>query len=276
MELGVAIFLTDVSIRPDVVASAAEDHGFASLWVPEHTHLPVDHAEAPGGRDLPDEYRRLLDPFVALTSAVAATEHIRVGTAICLVAQRDPFVTAKSVATLDHLSGGRFEFGIGYGWVRPEIEHHGVAFGERRDVLRDRVLAMRALWTQEEARHDGTHVYFSTSWAWPKPVQRPHPPILIGAGLGPRTRSHLLEFADGWMPIGRRRAEAGIAELRAAAGEAGRDLSVHVLSARPEPAEVERLAELGADRAVFWLPSAEEEVVLERLDRVATLLDVVG
>ena len=276
MELGVAIFATDVSIRPDVVARAAEEHGFASLWVPEHTHLPVDHASAPGGRDLPEEYRRTLDPFVSLTAAAAATEHIRLGTAICLVAQRDPFVTAKAVASLDHLSGGRFEFGVGYGWVRPEIEHHGVAFGERRDVLRDRILAMRALWTEEEASHDGEHVSFSASWAWPKPLQRPHPPILIGAGLGPRTRSHLVEFADGWMPVGRRTADPGVDDFRAATQEAGRDLSMHVLSARPDPGELEHLAGLGADRAVFWLPSAEEEIVLERLDELAALLDVVG
>lgn len=279
MELGVAIFLTDRTIRPDVVARAAEEHGFRSLWVPEHTHLPTDHAGHPGGRELPEEYRRTLDPFAALTAAAGATEHLRLATGICLIAQRDPFVTAKIVATLDHLSGGRFVLGIGYGWVRPEIEHHGVGFSQRRDVLRERVLGMKELWTADEASFSGEHLRFGPSWAWPKPRQQPHPPIVLGAAAGPRTTAHLAEFCDGWLPIGRRTTEEGIRSVRTAVEDAGRDpdaFSITVFGTRPEPGQIEHLQGLGVDRVVLWLPSAEEPRVLEELDRLAALVDVVG
>jgi probable F420-dependent oxidoreductase len=277
LELGLAIFLTDRSIRPDVVARAAEEHGFGSLWVPEHTHLPTDHARHPGGRELPEEYRRTLDPFVALTAAAGVTERLRLATGICLIAQRDPFVTAKAVATLDHLSEGRCILGIGYGWVRPEVEHHGVDFRARRDVLRERVLAMKALWTAEEASFAGEHVRFGPSWAWPKPRQRPHPPIVLGAHPGPRTLAHLAEFCDGWLPMGRRTTEEGIRSVRAAVAAAGRDpdsFSINVFGTRPEPGQVEHLRALGVDRVVLWLPSADETRVLEELDRLAGLVDV--
>jgi probable F420-dependent oxidoreductase len=277
MELGVAIFLTDVSIRPDTVARAAEEAGFGSLWVCEHTHLPVDHAERPGGRELPEYYSRTLDPFVSLATAAQATSRIRLATGICLVPQRDPFTTAKEVATLDHLSGGRFEFGIGYGWVRPEIENHGVPFAERRSVTRDRILAMKALWTEEEASFASETVSFGPSWAWPKPIQTPHPPVILGAGLGPTTLAHLVEFCDGWLPIGRTATREGIETVRTALRDAGRDpdaFSVTVLGTRPEPGAIEALADIGADRVVLWLSSADEPTVLDELDRLSGLVEV--
>jgi probable F420-dependent oxidoreductase len=279
MELGVAIFLTDRSIRPEVVARAAEEAGFESLWLPEHTHLPVDHAEHPGGRDLPDHYRRTLDLFASLGAAAAVTTRIRLATGICLVAQRDPFVTAKAVATVDHLSGGRFLFGIGYGWVRPEIENHGVAFGRRRALVRDRILAMKALWKDEEASYDGETVRFGPSWAWPKPVQDPHPPILLGAAAGPTTTAHLAEFCDGWLPLGRVADAEEIHAMKEAVERAGRDpasFSVSVYGARPEPGALEALAAAGVDRTVLWLPSDEEGPVLEELERFSALLAVTG
>ncbi len=279
MHLGVAIFMTDRSIRPDVLARAAEDAGLESLWVPEHTHMPVDHSPWPGGDELPDEYRRMLDPFVALTAAAAASTSLRLGTGVCLAAQRDPLLLAKETATLDLVSGGRLLFGVGYGWNRPEAEHHGTSFADRRDVLREKVLAVKALWTEEAASFDGEHVAFGPSWSWPEPVQDPHPPVLLGASLGDRTLRDLVEYADGWMPIGASAAEHGMARLRAAAEDAGRDpgsLSVTVYGTRPDAERLSRLAEIGVERIVLWLPSSEESRVLEVLDSHARLLEGLG
>lgn len=275
MHLGVAIFPTDHSVRPDVLARAAEDAGFESLWVPEHTHMPVDHSPWPGGSELPDEYRRTLDPFVALTAAASATTTLKLATGICLVAQHDPIVLAKQTATLDLLSGGRFIFGVGYGWNRPEAEHHGTAFEARRDTLRERVLAVQALWTEDEASFDGEHVSFAPSWSWPKPVQEPHPPVLLGAALGERTLREIVEFADGWMPIGASAAEEGLPQLRRAAEDHGRDpdsLSVTVYGTRPDPERLAALAEIGVERTVLWLPSADEGEALDVLERYTGLL----
>ena len=189
MDLGLTCFVTDRSITPTALARAAEERGFSSVWLPEHTHIPVSRATpAPMGEPLPQEYRRTVDPFVAMATMTAVTERIRFGTGICLVAQRDPVITAKEVATLDHLSGGRFTFGIGFGWNVEELADHGVAFKERREVGRERVLAMRRLWEDEEAEFSGQEVNLSRSWAWPKPVQRPLPVVIGGAG-GPWSRS---------------------------------------------------------------------------------------
>jgi probable F420-dependent oxidoreductase len=278
MRLGVAIFLTDRTIGPAELARAAEERGLASLFVPEHTHVPVDHSPYPAGGDLPDEYRRTLDPFVALTAAATATEQLRLGTGICLVAQRDPIVTAKAVATLDLLSGGRFTFGVGYGWNVPELEHHGVAWGERREVVRDRLHTMRTLWADEVASSDAGHASLTASWAWPKPVQRPGPPVLLGAGLGPRTLGDLVTVCDGWMPIGARATEEGLPQLRAAWREAGRDGDpvVHVYGTSPRAQSLARLAELGVDEVSLWLPSAPKDEVLPVLDRYAALAGELG
>lgn len=275
MELGIAIFPTDRTIRPDRLAREVEDRGFGSLFFTEHTHMPVDHSPHPSGGPLPDEYRRTHDPFVALTAAALATERLTVATGICLVAQRDPIVLAKEVASLDVLSGGRVVFGVGYGWNRPEAEHHGIRFADRRDIVREKVLAMRRLWTEEEARFDGAHVSFEATWMWPKPVQDPHPPILLGAAPGSLTFSHVVEFCDGWMPIGARDVREHLVLLHDAAEQAGRDpasLSLTVYGTKPDPGRLAELVELGVDRTVLFLPSADEATVLEHLDRYTALL----
>ncbi len=203
MELGIAVFATDVSWPIDDLARAVEERGFASLAVPEHTHMPVGHSDHPAGQGLPDEYRRTLDPVVALTTAAAATSSLRLLFGVSLLAQHDPIALAKAVASLDHVSAGRVEFGVGYGWNRPELEHHGVAWAERRAVVADRVETLRALWRDEVATVDRPHAQLAPSWAWPKPIQRPGPPILLGAALGPRTLDDLARHFDGWLPLGR-------------------------------------------------------------------------
>lgn len=274
MELGAAVFPTDRSWPIDDLARAVEERGFASLAVPEHTHMPVDHSPHPGGGELAEEYKRSLDPVVALTTAAAATEHLRLLFGVSLVAQHDPIVLAKAVASLDHLSGGRVEFGVGYGWNRPELEHHGVAWSQRRAVVRDRVRTLRALWSQDEAAVDLPHVRLAPSWSWPKPVQRPGPKVLLGAALGPRTLADLVEDFDGWLPLGRTAALDGMERLRAAWDEAGRDDRpvVHVLGAAPGEDKVRELAAAGVDRVTFWLPSAPRAETLPVLDAYADLL----
>jgi probable F420-dependent oxidoreductase len=273
MRLGVAIFLTDRTIGPAELAVAVEERGLSSLFVPEHTHMPVDHTPHPSGAPLPDEYRRTLDPFVALGVAAAVTTRLRLGTGVCLLAQRDPIVTAKAVATLDHLSGGRVTFGVGYGWNRPELEHHGARWADRRDVVRDRLRLLRTLWRDEVAELSTAHAELVPSWAWPKPAQDPHPPVLLGAGLGPRTLADLVEVADGWMPIGARATEEGLPRLREAWRAAGRDGApiVHVYGTSASASTLDRLAALGVDEVSLWLPSAPRDEVLAALDAVAEL-----
>ena len=277
MQLGVMMFPTDLAIRPDDLAREAEQRGFESLWFPEHTHIPVSRrTEWPGGGPLPEEYKRTHDPFVALAFAAAATERLRVGTGICLVAQRDPIVLAKEIASLDVLSGGRLLFGVGYGWNVDEMEHHGVTKPQRRAVVREKLLAMKALWTEDEAAFDGEHVRFTSSWSWPKPVQRPHPPILFGGRGSPRTYRDIVELADGWMPIpGRVDFLGQVDDLRAEAKAAGRDpttLDITAFGAPAKPAVLEQYAAAGVTRAIFGLPPAAREDVLPVLDRYAALV----
>lgn len=276
MRVAAMMFITDRTMPPDEVAREAESRGFESLWVPEHTHMPVDHSPWPGGPDLPDEYRRLLDPFVALTAAASATRDLRVGTGIILAAQHDPIVLAKQVASLDHVSGGRFELGVGYGWNVPECEHHGVAFGDRRTFVDEAIEAMTALWTEEEASYDGTHVSFAPSWAWPKPAQSPRPPVLLGAGLGPRAQEALVRWADGWMPIRSRNLADDVAQLRRALESAGRDadaFEVFVTAARDDDDHLERYRRIGVDRLGFWLPPAGRDEVIPAMDRFARVVE---
>lgn len=270
MDIGVAIFPTDTTIGMAELAREVEARGFESLWVAEHTHMPVDHSPHPSGGPLPDEYRRTYDPFVALTVAATATSRLRLGTGICLVAQHDPIDLAKQVASLDHLSGGRLLFGIGYGWNRPETEDHGVPFRARREVLRERVLAAKALWTEEVASFEGDWVRLRPSWMWPKPVQQPHPPILMGAAPGPRTFAHVAEFCDGWMPVGARDLIEGRPALEAAWEAAGRSTppQLVVYGTTPRPDRLAGLAELGVDRTVLWLPAAPRDEVLRALDEL--------
>jgi probable F420-dependent oxidoreductase len=277
MQFGVTIFLTDRSIGPAEIAREAEARGFTSLFLPEHTHIPsARRTPAPMGEPLPDEYSRILDPFVALTVAAGAAPSLRVGTGICLVAQRDPFVTAKEVATLDLVSGGRFEFGIGFGWNVEEIEDHGVAFPRRRALGRDNVLAMIRLWEDDVASFTGEHVRFEKTWAWPKPAQRPRPPILIGGQGGPVLFKHIVEYADGWMPVGARGVSKNLPALRSLYEEAGRDpstLRVVPLGTIPEAGKLEYLSGLGITEIVLNLPSAERDTVLGVLDDHAKIVE---
>jgi probable F420-dependent oxidoreductase len=277
VELGIAVFATDRSWPIDDLAREVESRGFASLAVPEHTHVPVDHSPYPAGGALPDEYARTLDPVVALTVAATATSDLRLLFGVCLVAQHDPVALAKAVASLDHLSGGRVEFGVGYGWNRPELAHHGVAWTDRRDVVRDRVRLLRALWGDDVAAVDEPHARLAPSWAWPKPVQRPGPPVLLGAALGPRTLRDLAADFDGWLPLGRTAALGGLEPLRTAWADAGRTgrPQVHVLGAAPDADKVRDLAATGeVDRVTFWLPSLPRARALPVLDEYARLRSV--
>ena len=281
MELGLMIFPTDQTIEPVELGRTAEDLGFDSLWFPEHSHIPTDRTSPWGGRkgapDLPEFYWRTYDQFVALGAVAATTERLKLGTGICLVAQRDPIWTAKEVASVDRLSGGRLRFGIGYGWNVEEMEDHGRAYGTRRARLRENILAMKELWTEDEAAYRGDHVSLSPSWAWPKPTQTPHPPVIMGGGAGPKTAAHIAEFCDGWMPIGGRHAiEAGWAEIVKACEAIDRDpatVRLSVFGAKPDAESLEELAELGVVEAVLGLPQGPRDDVLAHLEKLAPLLD---
>jgi probable F420-dependent oxidoreductase len=275
MKFGVTMFPTDYSIAPAPLAKAVEERGFESLLFPEHTHIPTSRRTPwPGGSELPREYSHTLDPFVALTAAAAATDRLLIGTGICLVIERDPITLAKEVASLDFLSKGRFIFGIGGGWNREEMENHGTDPAQRWKLLRERVLAMKAIWTEDEAEFHGELVNFGPVWSWPKPVQKPHPPILVG-GDGPHTLQRVVEYGDGWMPIpgrGKIPLSERIAELNRLAAEAGRGpIPISLFGAQPRSELLERYAEAGVDRCVFWLPPAPAGEVLPILDRYAEL-----
>ena len=279
MDYGAMMFSTDYSIRPDDLAKMLEDRGFESMWVPEHTHIPASRISPwPGGPELPRDYWHTLDPFVALTAAASVTKNIKLGTGICLMIERDPIVTAKEIASLDMLSGGRFIFGIGGGWNAEEMEDHGTNFRRRWRILRENILAMKEIWTQEEAEFHGNHVDFDKMWAYPKPVQRPHPPILMG-GDGPTTFYRVVEYCDGWMPIGGRGGGASLGEkivlLKKQAEEAGRDpnsLNITSFGVRPDPELIGRLRDAGVDRVIFSLPSEERDKVTPIIDECARLI----
>jgi len=273
------MFPTDQAIQPVDLAKEVEARGFESLWFPEHSHIPVSRRTPWGGvkgaAPLPEYYARTHDQFVALGAVAAVTTTLKLGTGITLVAQRDPIWLAKQVASLDTISNGRVLFGIGYGWNKEEMADHGVAYLERRAILRENVLAMKELWTQDIASFDGEHVHFEPSWSWPKPVQKPHPPIILGGAAGPRTFGDIVEFCDGWMPIaGRHDLFDKIDALQAAAAAAGRDpIELTVSGAKPESGVIERLAEVGVSRVVLGVPPKPADDVLPRLDRYAALLD---
>ncbi len=278
MLIGAAIFATDYAIRPDELARDLEQRGYESLWLPEHTHIPASRRSPyPGGGDLPKEYWHTHDPFLALTAAAIATKKLRVATGICLIIQRDPIITAKEVASLDMLSGGRFIFGIGGGWNADEMENHGTIFKKRWRVLRERVLAMKEIWTKEEAEFHGEFVNFDKIWSYPKPVQKPHPPILMG-GDGPTTFNRVIEFSNGWLPLGYRKIDITqkIRDLRRQAEAAGRDpksVSITVFGANPQPATLDELRKAGVERAVFMLPADQRDTVLPLLDKYASLIE---
>lgn len=272
MLYGVQMFATHYTIRPDELAREAEARGFESIWFPEHTHIPVSRRSPwPGGPVLPKEYSHTYDLFVALAMAAAATSRIKVASGICLLVERDPIITAKEVASLDQLSGGRVLFGIGAGWNAEEMEHHGTVFRTRWKLLRERTLAMKAIWTEDEAGFDGEFVHFDPIWSWPKPVQRPHPPVILGAH-GPKALARVVDYCDGWIPIGVRAGDlvAEFATLRRLAEEKGRDpasISITVYGAPADPEVLAGLRDTGVTRAVFGLPPAGREKVLPLLDR---------
>jgi len=277
MHIGVAMFPTDYAVRPDDLARSVEQRGYESLWFPEHTHIPASRRSPwPGGPTLPKEYWHTHDLFVALAAASAVTTRLKVGSGICLLVERDPIVTAKEVASVDFLSGGRLLFGIGGGWNAEEMEDHGTEFRSRWKLLRERVLAMKKIWTEDEASFEGEFVRFPPLWSWPKPVQKPHPPVLLG-GHGPRALRRVVDYCDGWMPISVRGGDlpAGIAELRRIAQEKGRDprtISVSVYGAPMDRDALARLRDAGVERCIFALPSADADRVAALLDRGAELV----
>ena len=277
MNIGIYIFATDYTIRIDELAREAEQRGFESLFVPEHTHIPASRRSPwPGGPDLPREYWHTLDPFVALAVAAAATSTIRLGTGICLLTERDPIVNAKEAASLDLLSGGRFELAIGAGWNAEEMENHGTAFATRFRVMSERARAMKVIWAEEEPEFHGEFVDFDPIWSYPKPVQRPNPPILVG-GETDHTLRRVVDWADGWFPRGRGGFDPaeGMARLKAIADEAGRPMdtiNVSLFGAPPNREALDRAAEAGVTRAILALPSNDRDDVLRRLDRHAGLL----
>jgi len=264
MDTGVAIFPTYYSVDPAALARLAEDRGHESLFFPEHTHIPASRETPhPSGAALPARYANTYDLFVTLTAAATATTRLRVGSGICLVIERDPIITAKEVASVDHLSGGRLEFGVGAGWNREEMANHGTDPRQRMAVLRERVQAMQAIWTQDEATYHGEHVNFDQIWSWPKPAQRPYPPILVG-GEGPTVEDRVLDFGDAWFP---NYAPEGIRDRAAALrGRAERPVELMVMGIPADPRELERYARAGFRRAVHWLPSAPRGPVEREMD----------
>jgi probable F420-dependent oxidoreductase len=267
LQFGLAMFPADYAIDPVALGRLAEERGFESLWFPEHTHIPVSRATPyPAGGDLPPEYWHTHDPFVALSAVAATTERLKVGTGICLIVERDPITTAKEVASLDALSGGRFLFGIGAGWNREEMANHGTEPDRRFGLMRERVEAMKAIWTQDEAEYHGRYVDFDPIWSWPKPVQKPHPPIVLG-GNGPKVLDRVLAYGDEWMP-NRVKAEDFVGrldELRRRAEEAERaPIPVTVYGASRKPEVLSEWVDHGLTRAVYWLPSLGDAGEVER------------
>jgi probable F420-dependent oxidoreductase len=278
VHFGVTMFATDQVMRPDELARAAEERGFVSLYVPEHTHIPVSRRTPPPSGDavLPDYYKRAFDPFVAMAMGAAATERLRVGTGICLVAQRDPIVTAKAVASLDHLSGGRFVFGVGFGWNADEIEDHGVEMRSRRAVAREHVLAMQRLWADDVAGFEGEYVQLPPSWSWPKPKQKPWPPVLVGGAAGPTLFAHVAEYADGWIPIGGAGVREALPLLHRAMEDAGRDpATVRVIpfGTIPDPGKLDYYASIGIDEVVLRVPAGDRDAVVPVLDDYSKLVE---
>src|SRR5262245_33745148 len=277
MRIGVTLFATDLAIAPAELAREAEARGFRSLYVPEHTHIPVSRRTPPptGDAELAEEYKRSLDPYAALAAAAAVTSRIRLGTGVALVAQHDPIALAKQIATVDWISGGRFVLGIGYGWNHEEMENHRIDVKHRRARVRETMLAMQALWAHDVAGFEGEFVRFEPSWQWPKPAQRPRPPVLIGGAAGPTLFAHVAEYADGWLPIGGAGIRQALPALRAAFEARGRDpaaLQVIPLGVFPDEAKLDHYRSAGVTEAVLRLPSAPRDRVLPVLDAYAKFL----
>jgi len=276
MHFGLTIFPTDYSIQPADLAMEAEARGFESLWLPEHTHIPTSRKSPwPGGAELPKYYYDTYDPFLSLAAAAAVTKKIKLATGICLVVERDPIHTAKEVSTIDRLSGGRFIFGIGGGWNAEEMASHGTAFATRFKLMRERIEAMKTIWSQPKAKFSSEFVNFDEMMQWPKPVQKPHPPIVVGGGF-PHAAKRAIAYGDGWIPIGGRSDPLDVLpQFRQMAKDAGRDpasLSFDVFGAPREPDTLKCYRESGVDRAIFMLPSKSRDEVLPLLDRSVELM----
>jgi probable F420-dependent oxidoreductase len=279
MDFGAAIFFTDYSIGPVALGRALEERAFESLWAPEHSHIPLSRRSAfPQGGELPKKYYDVMDPFVTLAAAAAATSRLKVATGICLVVQRDPIHTAKAVASLDQTSGGRFLFGIGAGWNAEEMADHGTEFASRFAVMQERVEAMKAIWTQSKPEYRGKFVEFPPMMTWPKPVQKPHPPVIVG-GAFPYGARRAIAYGDGWVPHARRPAYGEVLgmlpEFRKMATAAGRDpgsIPITVFGVAEDRELIERYRDAGVARLVFNLPPSKAEEVLPILDRCASLI----
>jgi probable F420-dependent oxidoreductase len=278
MHIGAAMFFTDYSMTPAELATALEERGFESVWAPEHSHIPLTRkSEWPGGGELPKKYYDAMDPFVTLTAAAAVTRKLKVGTGVCLVNQRDPIQTAKAVASIDQLSGGRFLFGVGNGWNQDEMENHGTNFESRHKLVRERIEAMKVIWTKSKAEYHGEMVNFDPMMAWPKPVQKPHPPVLVG-GAFPYGARRAVRYGDGWMPLRRRKGYSEVRDLipkfQAMAKEANRDLAslpVSIWESKEDEGELKRDQDAGVVRVIVSLDSAKADVILPQLDRWAKL-----
>ncbi len=277
MHTGVFMFSTDYSMRIDDLAREVEARGFESLFVPEHTHIPTSRRSPfGGGGELPKEYWHTVDPFVGLMAAASVTKTLKVGTGICLIIERDTIVTAKAAATLDFLSNGRFLFGIGAGWNAEEMENHGTDFKTRFKKMGEQVRAMREIWTKDEPKFHGEHVHFDPLWSWPKPVQKPGPPILLGGESG-HTLQRVVDYCDGWFPRGRAADKIipGLKDLEQRAAKAGRDMktiSVSVFAAAPDEAVLDSYRKAGITRSIFRLPSEGRDTILPMLDTYAKLI----
>jgi probable F420-dependent oxidoreductase len=277
MKIGVTIHATDRSMSPVDLAVEAEQRGFYSLYLPEHTHIPTSRRTPPptGGDTLAEEYLRSPDPYIMLAAAASVTSTIRLGTGIGLPAQHDHITFAKQLATLDFVSSGRLVLGIGYGWNHEEMENHGIDVGRRRALVREKMLAMQAFWSNDVAEFHGEWIDVEPSWQWPKPVQKPRPRILIGGGAGSTLFAHIAEYADGWMPIGGAGMKAALARLQRAMEDRGRDPhSLHIvpMGVVPDAEKLSYYRELGVTEAVLRLPSGHRKQVLTRLDEFVQLL----
>lgn len=284
MKFGVHCFVTDETISVDRLAREAEARGFESLWVPEHTHIPTSReSEWYRGRALPREYLRTLDPLIALTVAATATSRLRIATGVCLVAQHDPLMLAKQIATLDLVSEGRFLFGVGLGWNLEEMRDHGVDPQTRRSNVREKVRAMRGLWSGETFGFEGRFVRFEETWQWPKPVRDGGPPVIMGGRGTERSFRHIAEYADGWLPdlgmMRRERLGEQIEQLGDAVEAAGRrrsDVKVSAQGLGDDPGQIHEMVALGVDRCVFLLPSAPLDQTLAALESVHRVIEASG
>jgi probable F420-dependent oxidoreductase len=273
MRYGIAVFPADYAADPATIARLVEERGFESLFFPEHTHIPASRRTPyPAGGELPREYSHTHDPFVALTAAAAATERLLLATGICLVIERDPIITAKQVASVDQLSGGRFLFGVGAGWNIEEMENHGTDPGRRFSLMRERVQAMKAIWTEDEASYHGAHVDFERIWCWPKPAQKPHPPVLVG-GNAERVLKRVVAYGDEWMPNRVSGLTERIQELARLAEEAGRDpIPITLSGAKPDPELIERGEKAGVHRCTFYIRPGDAGETERQLDALASTL----